>query len=304
MNTERNRYLPSYCNSYDELRDIFDYFHIDGERTRFFVGHDYYEPKAFVIVRDFNGEFEVYKRKADGSKAVRYRGNDEKFAVSQFYQKFLEEVSKRPEFAEKLLGNTTKMRVNGRERTYPGENKLFFVQFFLVFASFGLMVLRIVPFWTTIGLFLSVNPGIFIWLLIFRRFPPKWYSIICILLLLGGGMGYNAYNKILHRNDGYYSTYDKTYYRQGNDMYRYDDDDWRYYGTYDTFDNYYDDYRYYDTYEYNEDYSDFKYSNYHEDYDYDDYSSNDYSSSSSDSDWSSSDWDSWDSSDSDWDSDW
>ena len=35
------------------------------EVTRFFIGVDYKEPKAFGIFKDANGEFVVYKNKAD-----------------------------------------------------------------------------------------------------------------------------------------------------------------------------------------------------------------------------------------------
>ena len=45
------------------------------ETTRFFIGMDYKKPKAFGIYEE-NGEFIVYKNKADGSRAIRYRGKD------------------------------------------------------------------------------------------------------------------------------------------------------------------------------------------------------------------------------------
>ena len=34
----------------------------------------------------------------------------------------------------------------------------------------------------TIILFLGINPGIFIWLLLFRRVPAAWYSITLIIV--------------------------------------------------------------------------------------------------------------------------
>ena len=52
------------------------------EKMRFFVGQDFQEPRAFGIYQD-DGEFVVYKNKADGSRAVRYRGKDEAHAVSE-----------------------------------------------------------------------------------------------------------------------------------------------------------------------------------------------------------------------------
>ena len=61
------------------------------ETTRFFIGIDYKKPKAFGIYEE-NGEFIVYKNKADGSRAVRYRGSDEAYAVNEIYLKLKSEI--------------------------------------------------------------------------------------------------------------------------------------------------------------------------------------------------------------------
>ena len=49
----------------------------------------------FGIYRDEDGEFVVYKNKSDGSRAVRYKGLDEAFAVNELYEKLRSEVSER-----------------------------------------------------------------------------------------------------------------------------------------------------------------------------------------------------------------
>lgn len=64
------------------------------EQMRFFVGVDYREPRAFGIYRE-DDQFIVYKNKADGSRAVRYHGPDEAYAVSELYAKLLDECHKR-----------------------------------------------------------------------------------------------------------------------------------------------------------------------------------------------------------------
>ena len=51
-------------------------------KMRFFIGLDYPGAKAYGIFKDKNGDFVVYKNKADGSRAVRYRGPDEAYAVA------------------------------------------------------------------------------------------------------------------------------------------------------------------------------------------------------------------------------
>ncbi len=64
-------------------------------RMRFFIGEDYYGPRAFGIFKDGTGKVTVYKNKADGTRAVRYAGPDEKHAVREIYQKLLEECRAR-----------------------------------------------------------------------------------------------------------------------------------------------------------------------------------------------------------------
>lgn len=62
--------------------------------TRFFIGKDVKEKRAFGIYYDSNtGDYVVYKNKADGSRAVRYSGKDEKYAVNEMYQKLKQEVT-------------------------------------------------------------------------------------------------------------------------------------------------------------------------------------------------------------------
>lgn len=62
------------------------------EVTRFFIGEDYKQPKAFGIYQD--GErFIVYKNKEDGSRAIRYDGADEAYAVNELYLKLKERIA-------------------------------------------------------------------------------------------------------------------------------------------------------------------------------------------------------------------
>ena len=62
------------------------------ETTRFFIGVDYKEPRAFGIYKNDNNEFVVYKNKADGSRAIRYQGKDETYAVNELFQKLKDEI--------------------------------------------------------------------------------------------------------------------------------------------------------------------------------------------------------------------
>ena len=53
---------------------------------------DVLQPKAFGIYKDSDGNFVVYKNKGDGTRAERYRGKDEAYAVNEIYQKLRSEI--------------------------------------------------------------------------------------------------------------------------------------------------------------------------------------------------------------------
>ena len=64
----------------------------DEEVTRFFIGRDYKGSKAFGIYKNANGKFIVYKNKADGTRAVRYEGTDEAYAVNELLTRLKQEI--------------------------------------------------------------------------------------------------------------------------------------------------------------------------------------------------------------------
>ena len=80
----------------DELKAFAAEKNIPLEKMRFFIGVDYKEPRAFGIYKEpATGNCVVYKNKADGSRAVRYRGTDEEYAVNEIYQKLKSEFANR-----------------------------------------------------------------------------------------------------------------------------------------------------------------------------------------------------------------
>lgn len=61
--------------------------------TRFFIGENYTGAKAFGIYKDEGtGNVIVYKNKSDASRAIRYQGTDEQYAVNQILTKLKEEI--------------------------------------------------------------------------------------------------------------------------------------------------------------------------------------------------------------------
>lgn len=63
------------------------------ETTRFFIGINYKQPRAFGIYKDEQtGNFVVYKNKDSGQRAVRYEGTDEAYAVNELYMRLKQEI--------------------------------------------------------------------------------------------------------------------------------------------------------------------------------------------------------------------
>ena len=77
----------------EELRAFAESHNLPLRDMRFFIGEDYKEPRAFGIYEESDGNFVVYKNKANGERAVRYRGKDEAYAVNELYQKMKSEVA-------------------------------------------------------------------------------------------------------------------------------------------------------------------------------------------------------------------
>ena len=77
----------------EELKKWYVDHHLPPEEiTRFFIGKNVTEPKAFGIYKDGSGNFVVYKNKSTGERAVRYKGADEQYAVNELYQRLKAEI--------------------------------------------------------------------------------------------------------------------------------------------------------------------------------------------------------------------
>ena len=89
-----NRTASEQPKTIEELKAWYTAHHLPPEEiTRFFIGKDIKEPKAFGIYRDGNGDIVVYKNKASGERAIRYKGSDETYAVNELYQRLKAEIA-------------------------------------------------------------------------------------------------------------------------------------------------------------------------------------------------------------------
>lgn len=250
----------------DELLAFCERHQLPLAKMRFFIGLDYPGARAYGIFQDKNGDFVVYKNKADGSRAVRYRGPDEAYAVKELFDKLKEEASQqraRVAAARSGTGGTTVPP----QKSAPGGS------------SAG-----------------SVRAG-------GRKSNKLLIALLVAAAVITIGRA-AAHSRPQHITPGYYQYNGNTYYSSNDDWYYYDtfNGDWfPIYDLDDDFANHYSDY--YSSYSYDSDYgvSDFSDSQYYS-YDAD---SSDYSDSSGSWSWDWDDDDSWDSSDDwDWDSDW
>ena len=268
-----------------ELEAFCDRHELPLAKMRFFIGLDYPGAKAFGIYRDGDGNFVVYKNKADGSRSVRYRGPDEAYAVNEIFQKLKEEAT-----------NQRSRVANARRSGYPGSEAQ-----------------ARNPYNSTQQFSAQRTQ---------QRTKKKRHVILGVIIAVAAAVTIvrTSFAFLPHHHrpaTGYYNYGGNYYYSQNSNWYLYDDDGWYPISVADELlDNAED---YYASYSYSDDYgvSDFADSDYYTSYS--DYSSSSYDDSGSwdddddwdwddDDDWDSgSDWDwdtDWDSGSTDWDSDW
>ena len=90
----------------EELRAFANSHHLPLDEMHYYLGENYKGPKAIGIYKDDDtGNFVVYKNKSDGSRAVRYEGKDEAYAVNEVYQKMHTDVMNRK--AQKIAGSNS-----------------------------------------------------------------------------------------------------------------------------------------------------------------------------------------------------
>lgn len=88
-----NRTASSEPKTIEELQAWYTSHNLPPEEiTRFFIGKNIQEPKAFGIYKNEIGDCVVYKNKANGERAIRYQGADEAYAVNELYQRLRAEI--------------------------------------------------------------------------------------------------------------------------------------------------------------------------------------------------------------------
>jgi hypothetical protein len=94
VNNHLKRSAIGIPKTIEELKQWYIEHNLPDENiTRFFIGKDYKNPRAFGIYKDeVTGNFVVYKNKDTGVRSIRYEGKDEAYAVNELYMKLKEEI--------------------------------------------------------------------------------------------------------------------------------------------------------------------------------------------------------------------
>jgi len=139
--TKRTVFLPK---TIDELKEYCAERGMPLLRMRFFIGEDFREPKAFGIYQE-GDQFIVYKNKADGSRAIRYQGPDEAFAVNEIFAKLLEECHNRGIYPDgKPVSGSGGIKGSLGDKTgkYSTAKKIFILVMVILFISQFIMSVR------------------------------------------------------------------------------------------------------------------------------------------------------------------
>lgn len=317
-NKNLKRFTDTTPKTIEELKKWYQDRHLPPSYvTRFYIGENYKGAKAFGIYKDpDSGDFIVYKNKADGSRAIRYQGDDEAYAVNEIYLKLKSEILNQKSMpANRATVSHPKKRSGNQSILSNFEIILYCI---LTTAAFGILPL--------IGILMVVVPIVYLCIKdnpkiqnspFMQKFNPGakankvvtriafWLILILVASLLTNSVSPKYYNY----NGSIYCKYNDKYYEYSNNDYApvsYYDlpssllDNWSFYEFSTTDGDWDSSYSFYS-------------SDYYEDvYSYSSGSSSYSSDSSWDSGWDSGwdsdyDWDSgdsWDFGGSDWDSDW
>lgn len=110
------------------------------EKMRFFIGVDYKEPRAFGIYKEpATGNCVVYKNKADGTRAIRYTGTDEAYAVNEIYQKMKAELleHKQADLNKNKTTNSYKPKPVKNQKRRRGPAGILFRVFVIIVAIYA-----------------------------------------------------------------------------------------------------------------------------------------------------------------------
>lgn len=202
------------------------------EVTRFFIGVNYTGRRAFGIYEE-QGEFIVYKNKDDGTRAIRYRGTDEAYAVNELYLKLKSEI------LNQKAANISSGRVPRKKESFGKRLKRRLTTIGVVFGSMlGLGAMAIYPIIgkIIISLIITLVLSVIVWAIMASahekkkgKEPSKKLGFLMLFVSIAIFAGVFAIAVNINR---------VRYYQYEDDIYC------TYHGNYYLYDSYYEDYSY------------------------------------------------------------
>lgn len=192
VNDKFQRTASDIPQTIEELKSFCEEKKIPLNKIRVHIGEDYKIPKAFGIYKDEkSGQFVVYKNKADGNRSIRYKGEDEAYAVKEMYLKIKELVD--------IARQRHEDRVHRQEKpvVQPHERKEY----------------RYKTWWERVLDFIDEIP-----------FFGSIVFIVVVLIVVFTVWMFISWSKEAKR--GYYTFEGTNYYYGGGSWYEYDDGDW------------------------------------------------------------------------------
>lgn len=83
---EQNMISDSVPDSLESLQKFVRDNNIDLKKLKLYINEDTKQIGAYGMIKDEYGDFTFYRNRSDGTRSVRYKGNNEAFAVNEFYR--------------------------------------------------------------------------------------------------------------------------------------------------------------------------------------------------------------------------
>ncbi len=107
-----HRFSNGVPKTIEELKQWAEQYNVPLAEMRVYIGDNHHSPKCIGIYRE-GPDVIVYKNKSDGTRAIRYQGSDEAYAVNEVYLK-IKEMMAMADAAKRAPGS------NSRAASYSG----------------------------------------------------------------------------------------------------------------------------------------------------------------------------------------
>ena len=156
VNENHTRVAKETPTTIEELKSWYQARNLPpAETTRFFIGKDIKEPRAFGIYKDNIGNFIVYKNKSNGERAIRYKGTDEAYAVNELYLRLKEEILNQKSL--NVLKAKKNIKFNSSNSYNSSKNKKRGPKLLTTFLTTFLLIIAIIAAFLGLSYYISIT---------------------------------------------------------------------------------------------------------------------------------------------------